>query len=260
MLETLTRDARLAELAYGPDATGWDDDLADRLAEHDFALQDVIDHNGNQVYLAAGRGVLYLAFRGTDPHDLRDWRRDLQVGMVQLERSVRAHGGFVADVADVWDRLNAALDGWLDKPLVIVGHSRGGGDALIAAWRLNRLGANIVRVSTFGAPMVGNRGFRDSLATLYGSRTWRVVRATDLVPRIFSAQVVLSWLCNWERYYHCGRLVWISPGGGINVEPRSSFVGWSIFGAVLRGYLTTRPQGIKDHSIAGYRAALERFV
>jgi hypothetical protein len=94
--------------------------------------------------------------------------------------------------------LDASLEGAAKKRLWVTGHSLGGALAkLWALWAVAR-GHEVAGVYTFGQPRVGDASF----ATLYNSvlrdRSFRVVHADDIVPRV-------PWMLS--RYRHAGHEV-----------------------------------------------------
>jgi len=72
-----------------------------------------------------------------------------------------------------------------EKPIVVIGHSLGGGVALLLGGILEKSGYNAT-VYTFGAPPVGNKEFVDSLPNLIH---YRYAHQYDIIPIINKTSV-----------------------------------------------------------------------
>jgi len=133
---------------------------------------------------AMAENVMFVAFAGTDINDESDFQSDLSTelvapsGLTTLNCSGRnclVHKGFDALVARFrssrigYYALNASGRG--SARLVVTGHSLGGALAQLTAAYWRQL-SQFDRVITFGAPMVGNQGFRD----MYGAEKQLVDR------------------------------------------------------------------------------------
>lgn len=102
-------------------------------------------------------GVQYVAFRGTETDKMikgggwRDVWRDLRAIPWKDERIGWSHAGFMKGARVIVDNfLIYSLDN--DKPVVVTGHSLGGGLAINAAALLHAEGYKINSVVTFGSP------------------------------------------------------------------------------------------------------------
>jgi len=136
-----------------------------------------------------------LAFRGTLPIDqpgldtLLDWLNDfnaLPVAGSGLPGHV--HQGFLGSLENLWggarDEVKKQRAAAGDAvPVLVTGHSKGGGLAPLAAWRLAAGEGFDVQAVTFAAPRAGNADFADS----YNSRRIPHIRfeyADDIVPHL----------------------------------------------------------------------------
>lgn len=99
-----------------------------------------------------------VAFRGSTT--FLDWLRDFQACMVQTDIG-RVEMGFYVGLRATLGALTAGIP--KDKPVIISGHSLGGGRAYLFAALLIKAGYN-VRVVTFGAPRPGDAELKGILA------------------------------------------------------------------------------------------------
>jgi len=139
---------------------------------------------------------LIVAFRGTA--NLSNWLTDLDCELVRL-RNFRLHRGFFEAFMAV--KLDLDLSQWR---LWVTGHSLGGALAELWAWWMAECGHAVAGVYTFGQPRVGDAAFAARYDSMLKTRTFRVVHADDIVPRI-------PWQLG--RYRHAGHEVFFpSPG------------------------------------------------
>jgi hypothetical protein len=136
-----------------------------------------------------------VAFRGTLPINqvsldtLLDWFNDfdaLPVAGVGLPGQV--HQGFLRSLDNVWNgvrdevkRQQAAAG--TDTPILVTGHSKGGGLAPLAAWRLSNGEGFDVQTVTIAAPRPGNADFAEAYANSRIPHI-RYEYADDIVPHL----------------------------------------------------------------------------
>jgi hypothetical protein len=124
----------------------------------------------------------FLAFRGTDPKKLVDVLRDVEALAFDDPLLGKVHGGFYADVAQLAWRVAPALmrDGTAE--LIVTGHSKGGGEALLFTAMLAAIGLPPRRVITFGSPRVGGAQLASLLAAVPGEEYRHGADPVPLLP------------------------------------------------------------------------------
>jgi hypothetical protein len=135
-----------------------------------------------------------LAFRGTLPINqpgidtIHDWFNDFDALPVpDPNLPGRVHQGFLGSLNNLWDAVHQEVTQQLSaagagKPVLITGHSKGGGLAPLAAWRLKQEDVS-VQVTTFAAPRPGSSDFADAYHTSRIAHT-RYEYADDIVPHL----------------------------------------------------------------------------
>ena len=195
---------------------------------------------GNVEFLIARFGAdVAIVFRGTSEGDdvLRDaWAsleaRDGFLGRVHAGLSLGPFEASQAILSEVREMLG--LDGFVD----VGGHSKGGAEAIFAAWLLKARDIPIRSVHVFGCPAVGDREFVYELtATL--PEVYSHVYRSDIVAR---APMLLRAL---GLYWPAGRLVFHTR---FRSRFRVSWWRWLLHS--LRAL--TRFRAKADHSMSNY--------
>ena len=128
----------------------------------------------------SGHGALIVAFCGTDPPRLQDWR-------VNFEALAAAGGvsmGFGRVAATFAPQVKEHAARNPDLKLFLAGHSLGGALAVAVASLLDRQGCDVEAVHTFGMPRAGDPAFQNDYDGRLGARTFRFVHGDDLVPTV----------------------------------------------------------------------------
>ncbi len=186
--------AGVAAAAYRDDAgAAW-------LAECGFRVA-VIDapHTETRALIACDSQDCVVAFRGTQ--DLRNWLTDLDCAFAHLGKS-RVHRGFHQALESVREDVAAEIQGLHYQRLWFSGHSLGGALAMLGA---DAWDGAVEGVYTFGQPRAGDAAFCREYNERLGGRTFRLIHADDLVPRV-------PWVLG--AYRHAGHEVFFpSPVG-----------------------------------------------
>lgn len=190
--------------------------------------------------------VIVLAFRGTT--NLRDWITDIDFIKVGLdgkfaphESKAKVHRGFLNAISSILPQIIGHLlppgaDKSKIKPIIITGHSLGGGLASEAAFFLTQQGFYIKAVYTFASPRVGNAAWRNAYNTLLdgrlADRSFRIACTGDLVPLIPGIFTPIR-----DGFRHVGREV-LLDGGHMWIEPSHylelALDGWHAYRAIKR--------------------------
>lgn len=228
--------------AFAPDAPGGQRRCFGGLRfQHDDAVLAVCDRIGERPVLALCGGI------GREVISKRSvLRRDTPLGMLanapgiydaSLMARVRevcppfpgiVHPGMAWRLSLLeWEAIEAALRRDGDGPVVVTGHSLGGGLATLAGLILHARGIAVEVVVTFGAPRVGDRAF----AQAYPLPLIRFEATHDPVPLVAApASDLRAPLPIWLRrllfgaeqfpnpvsYRHAGQLVYLDPAGRIH--------------------------------------------
>ena len=203
--------AAVSAAAYLEDA-GWDS-----LGLRGFLHIATVDapHTDTHALVTSDGDDCVVAFRGTQ--NLRDWLTDLDCAFSALwveGAALPVHAGFKAAFDSITQDLNTALQrmGGFQR-YWLTGHSLGGALALLCArsWT-----APLAGVYTFGQPRAGGGRFAARYDAALRDRTFRVVHAADIVPRV-------PWLPG--GYRHAGHEVFFPsplPVRRDSVEPKYS--------------------------------------
>ena len=197
---------------------------------------------------------IVIACRGTQSP--KDWIQDAKFTKISpfWNPSIRVHDGFYNDVASVIGRVVDRIGLTKDKPILITGHSKGGGEASIFAFKLAKAyGTNRIKaIYTFASPRVGNaiwRYYYDEMTPLR-SKTFRVVAAGDLVPHLPGL-----FTTPFDGYRHVGQEIFLAGPGRWLENPVRGFEiianDWRVAKAIERGDFDfiTRLHSITDDYI-----------
>jgi Lipase (class 3) len=116
-----------------------------------------------------------------------DWLNDAKAALVSgADLPGKVHRGFLASLDTLWPDLIQFIQATHDKtkPLYITGHSKGGGLAYLAVYRLLRNNFTPAGIYTFATPRVGDAGFAALFDENLKSKTWRIEYRDDIVPHL----------------------------------------------------------------------------
>ena len=196
----------------------------------------------------ADGSAIYIVFRGSEKR--LDWGTNVNFKQVQLEfqqkivqeeivqeqeqiypyqgesrSGAKMHRGFVDAYLSVREQIHNYLRSHAASRVTVTGHSLGGALATLCAVDIQYNFSNIkIDIYTFGAPRVGNNGFRESFNR----------RVPDSHRFVYGMDVVPSLPRPWQGYRH------------VEQEHRLGSR-WSM------NFLSQR---LKDHQISNYISAL----
>ncbi|KUJ68129.1 lipase [Streptomyces albus subsp. albus] len=250
--------AQASDLAYKDESTvekrarQWG---FDRVRHHQTRFTPPFPLEDTQAYTMASDGMIITAFRGTEPAQIRDWLSDATTPpRPGPARTGYVHYGFAEALESIFPTVKDTLAEFRDngQTLWITGHSLGGALAMLAAARLFLEEPRLLAdgVCTFGQPRTCDRELADAYNEGFKKRMLRFVNNNDIVPQMPPA----------PAFTHVEALRYIDSDGRI----RESV---SLAGGLAdraKG-MTADPfapagDGVRDHSIHTYIAALERNI
>jgi len=198
----------------------------------------------SQVFVASNADAVIVAFRGTQPDDLKDWITDADIVMAHSVVGP-VHFGFWAALQSVWGPLEQAIVSHQDRgqSLWFTGHSLGAALATLAVAKLRLDLKPIHSLYTYGSPRSGSLEFTDRFDGDFGEFTFRYINNSDVVTRVPTRQM---------GYSHVGTSLTFDAGGAVHADTHF----WNKFlerfkgdvNAFLRGKLAL----FDDHAIANY--------
>lgn len=236
-LEEANIRQQLAQLGYG-----W---------ERDFVfLSSGARKVDTQAFFAGNDQMLILAFRGTEPDEVRDWVTDFDAAFTAGPGGM-VHEGFLTALQPVWREIWQFLqDRRQGRPLWITGHSLGGALAVLATAKLRLEKDEPVHgLYTFGQPRVGDREFARHFDNDFCAQTFRYVNNNDIVPRVPFRAMNYSHVGEF-RYFDKDCVQRDDMDWGDIIKDR-------MHGA-LDDLLKPGVDGLKDHAMANYLTGLEK--
>lgn len=187
--------------------------LTEALRHAGFGAPTLIAHaetHGFAVAALHADGSALVAFRGTQPDEIRDHATNLQAHQVDWpEAGGRVHAGFARSARALWPAVREWAEGEAAgrSALILAGHSLGGALATLIATLLPP-----TLLVTLGSPRVGNTEF---VASLVGVEIVRLVDGCDLVTQLPPA---------FSLYAHAGAASYITCAGECLHDPDASFI------------------------------------
>ena len=194
--------AEASTLAYADE-----DFVRSRFREAGLPEVAFFEKEGTECYVASNDRFAIVAFRGSEIARKRekadlsgmvaDLKTDMDIRLTDWEQGGKVHRGFKEALDEVWPDLLPHIRKIQEKgcKIWVTGHSLGGALATLFAGRFGI----IQGVYTFGAPRVGNEGFKENLDV----EIYRFVNNHDIVPRVPPPGV----------YVHVGNLKFIDSDG-----------------------------------------------
>ncbi|POM24573.1 Lipase (class 3) [Actinomadura rubteroloni] len=148
-----------------------------------FPLEDT------QAFAMGNAETVVVAFRGTEPGELRDWLTDCGALMVPYASGDgMVHLGFEQALDAVWPEILTAVRELRtgNQKLWFTGHSLGGALAMLAAARMYFADPRLLAdgVYTFGQPRTCDPILARAYDTAFKGRMFRFVNNSDIVPKL----------------------------------------------------------------------------
>ncbi|MGD9851916.1 MAG: Mbeg1-like protein [Nitrospirales bacterium] len=209
-----------------------------------------VDRGETQAYLAGNEDMIVLAFRGTEPDNLKDWMTDAKIKRVKGPYG-RVHRGFLKGLRTVLPEIRAVLEEWQvhAQSLWLTGHSLGAALATLAVATFGEEAKPVHGLYTFGQPRVGGKSFARNFDLEFQSRTFRFVNNNDVVTRVPPREL---------GYRHVGNVLVFDTFGKLQTDLHF----WNHFLDRVKGRIEDlgKPgtDGVKDHHMANYLKQLDR--
>lgn len=224
--------ARLSGLAYAQPLTARKTFKAAGITNHKF-----FEHDGAQAYGLEWQGVVFLAFRGTEPKQASDLLADAKAWHTKSKFEGSVHAGFRGEIDKLWPAIEKWVAEHAGRQIFVTGHSLGAAMATLATSRLPKS----TICYNFGSPRVGSPKFCREFDEDY--ELHRFVNNNDAVCR-----VPLYIM----QFRHVGKLHYINTYGNIR-----SATSWQRVKDRFRGYKEAWRKkeyfdSMYDHSMAKY--------
>ena len=203
---------------------------------------------GTEAFIVGDAEKVIVAFRGTEPKVLKNWRTDARFCLVKGPVG-KVHRGFRTALDGIWPDLRPKIRGFqYDKTnpqtLWLTGYSLGAGLATLAYARLRFDEDKPVRgLTTFGQPRTGNGDFADAVNRDSMARMYSLVNNSDLVPRLPPRSL---------GYSHAGRLVYFTSTGRATSDMSACMRVLDRARGRLDDFGKPGPDAIKDHDMSGH--------
>lgn len=250
--------------------------LHEVLHEAAFELIATFNNGGTQAFLAKRDSdhMAVLAFRGTEPTELRDIRVDLNARFF-VRDGVKVHDGFRRAFALVEPAVTRAVTSVANYKLYVTGHSLGGALALIATRALNS--DNVAACYTFGSPRVGDIEFDAAIKV----PIYRIVNAADAVPHLpptwslelavllaglipvpYLRGAMVRFLKRFVGYRHHGDMRYLTACrddfSDLRLIANPDFIDKTQW--MLHRLIGNLRAGLTDHAVEQYRRKLEAYA
>ena len=217
---------------------------------------------------------LFFVYRGTEPHNLRQWLVDLDAKKVDWPYG-KVHRGFLRSVSYVWPVVKPHFEHYVSKKryrLYLTGHSKGAAEATITASRcLLQPNLPVTGLATFGSPRVGTSKFARHLDYSLNGQAVRYTNNNDVVVR---TPLDAAWLVKYVPFgkafheflpigfSHLRNHRHIDRNGSLSSLPPTLSGRFRLFIDRLRGRVLAGrdwyKDGIQDHNMSHYTSFLSR--
>jgi triacylglycerol lipase len=212
-----------------------------------FPLEDT------QAYLAASDHMILVAFRGTEPAQIRDWLSDANTPVLPgPTQKGLVHLGFSRALASVYPQIRDKIEKTRtnDQTLWFTGHSLGGALAMLAAATMYfedpKLRAD--GVYTFGQPRTCDHLLAKAHNAVFESRHFRFVNNNDEVAQVPPEPV----------FHHVNVMMYFDANGKLHEKTSMVSKLADSFSGFTSDPFAPGTDGIRDHSMNKYLALLEK--
>lgn len=247
--------ARLADLAYKTEpvieemAQEWG---FDRVRHHHTRFTPPFPLQDTQAFTMASDHMIIIAFRGTEPAQIRDWLSDATTPpWPGPAKTGYVHYGFGEALQSVYPAVQDTLAEFRTngQSVWLTGHSLGGALAMLAGARLHLEDPKLTAdgIYTYGQPRTCDRLLAAACNKGLAKRIHRFVNNNDIVPQLPPE----------PAYTHVDTLRYIDASGKVR-ESMTLLAGLTDRAKGLRADpFAPAGDGVRDHSILKYIAALK---
>ena len=257
-----------SQLAYSPAAQVKAQALAWGFSDCVF-----VEEGAAQGFVAWAAQATLVTFRGTE--STADWVSNLHLTTRTIPQVGQVHAGFWGQFQALQPKIESLLNGQAASPLVVTGHSLGGGIAVLAAttWASTR---TLRALYTYGQPAVAKDNAAAAIGAALNGRYHRLVNAADIVPRVPPGYRHAGHLLQFDGQ---GRVTSTDPappagrpgvrgGKEAALEPDPTMLSAEDFKALQRqlkgGATLTGAEGatslISDHMLPGYLSKIRQQI
>jgi triacylglycerol lipase len=208
--------------------------------------------DGTQAFAMSNDKIIVVAFRGTEPNQIKDWLTDLDFNLVNGPLDGKVHEGFYTALSNVWQRIERTISEFRakkSKSLWFTGHSLGAALATLAVSRFRDEDRPVDGLYTFGQPRTGDRTFARNFNFEFKPYAFRFVNNNDIVTRMPPRALKYSHVGTFRYFTESGKLV-------------HDISWWNRFLDRMHGriedILEWGTDGIKDHSMERYVEHLKK--
>ncbi|MDX3248341.1 lipase family protein [Streptomyces sp. ME18-1-4] len=206
-----------------------------------------------QAYVAGSDRMVLVAFRGTEPTNLRDWLSDANTPPVPgPAKKGFVHYGFHRALDVVHPQVRDTIAEFKDDGQTVwfTGHSLGGALAMLSGARMHFEAPNLMPhgVYTYGQPRTCDAVLAKAYDQALKGRTFRFVNNNDIVPQVPPA----------PAFQHVETVRYIDAAGKLHDRmPALGLLADRVKGATA-DLLAPASDGVRDHFIDHYVAGLEK--
>lgn len=248
--------AKAAKLAYASES-----EIRDTIAAWGFGsceffhteLDASFPIEDTQAFIAASDKMIIVAFRGTEPKQIKDWLTDTNtLAAPGPAGNGLVHLGFSRALDSVYPQIRDAVQRLRDnnQTLWITGHSLGGALAMLESARMYFEDPSLLPdgVYTFGQPRTCDRFLAEPYNRAFTSRVFRFVNNNDIVPQVPPEPV----------FHHVDDIRYFDNHGRLHETMTFTAGLFDRVQGLTADMFAPASDGIRDHSMDRYLAAIEK--